>query len=393
MQLSDLFTAHMREIHPPMWEPGSSDETPPIALAFGDADPTMFPHEDLISAVEQVLAADIDGALNYGPTYAGLVRLAAERLSRQGIRATPQNTLISYGSSQIIGLLPQVLIDPGDTIIVEAPSFLGAVMQFRRSGARLVGVPVDAEGMDVDALETALAELKAEGVRPKIIYTIPTFQNPTGATMPLWRRRRLLELAMAYGVLVVEDDAYSDLRFRGEEVPPIAALDTEGWVIHLRTFSKIFAPGVRLGWACGPQALIDRLAMCKVEGGSGPLMTRVVAQFAQDGRLDAHIDELRARYREKCDLMLAAIAREIPDATTVRPDGGFFVWLRLPPGISATALVPVAARNGVEVLAGPRCFADGSGDEFIRLAFSYAPDAQISAGIARLGTAIRSLAV
>jgi 2-aminoadipate transaminase len=245
--------------------------------------------------------------------------------------------------------------------------------------------------MDVDALETALAALKAEGVRPKIIYTIPTFQNPTGVTMPLWRRRRLLELAMAYGVLVVEDDAYSDLRFRGEEVSPIAALDTEGWVIHLRTFSKIFAPGVRLGWACGPQALIDRLALCKVEGSSGPLMTRVVAQFAQDGRLDAHIEELRARYSEKCDLMLAAITREIPDATTIRPDGGFFVWLRLPPGISATALVPVAARNGVEVLAGPRCYADGSGDEYIRLAFSYAPDTQISEGIARLGAAIRSL--
>jgi 2-aminoadipate transaminase len=351
----------------------------------------MFPHEDLVGAVAEVLSADIDGALNYGPTYPGLVRVAVERLRRQGIAATEQNTLICYGSSQIIGLLPQVLIDPGDTIIVEAPSFLGAVMQFRRSGARLVGVPVDAEGMDVGALETTLADLRAEGVRPKIIYTIPTFQNPTGATMPLARRRRLLELAIAYGVLVVEDDAYSDLRFRGDDVPSIAALDSDGWVIHLRTFSKIFAPGVRLGWASGPQALIDRLALCKVEGGSGPLLTRVLAQFAQDGRLDAHIAELRVRYGEKCDLMLAAISREIPDAQTVRPDGGFFVWLRLPPGISATALVPVASQHGVDVLAGPRCYADGSGDEYIRLAFSYISDAQISAGIARLGAAIRSL--
>ncbi|MEI7644583.1 MAG: PLP-dependent aminotransferase family protein [Chloroflexales bacterium] len=393
MQLSDLFTARMREAAPPLWGPGDANGPDRIALAFGDADPTMFPHKDLIDAVAEVLATDIDGALNYGPTYPGLVRVAAERLRQRGISATEQNTLICYGSSQIIGLLPQVLIDPGDTIIVEAPTFLGAVMQFRRSGARLVGVPVDAEGMDVDALETTLAELRAAGVRPKIIYTIPTFQNPTGVTMSLERRRRLLDLAITYGVLVVEDDAYSDLRFRGDAVAPIAALDTAGWVIHLRTFSKIFAPGVRLGWASGPQALIDRLAMCKVEGGSGPLMTRVVAQFAQDGRLDTHIADLRTHYGEKCDLMLAAITREIPTATTVRPDGGFFVWLRLPPGISATALVPVAAQHGVDVLAGPRCFADGSGDEYVRLAFSYIPAAQIGEGVARLGAAIRSLAL
>jgi 2-aminoadipate transaminase len=391
MQLSDLFTARMREAAPPMWGPGEPSENPPIALAFGDADPSMFPHEELIEAVEEALADDIDGALNYGPTYAGLVRVAAERLRRVGVAATEQNTLICYGSSQIIGLLPQVLIEPGDTIVVEAPTFLGAVMQFRRSGARLVGVPVDADGMDVEALAATLADLQARGVRPKFIYTIPTFQNPTGATMPLGRRRRLLELAVQYGVLVVEDDAYSDLRFRGEDVPSIASLDSEGWVLHMRTFSKILAPGVRLGWAWGPQALIDRLVMCKVEGGSGPFLTRVVARYAADGRLDAHIEALRARYSEKCDMMLEAIAREIPGATMARPDGGFFVWLRLPPGVSATALVPVALSRGVEVLAGPRCFADGSGDEYIRLAFSYTPAEQIAEGVVRLGQAIRSM--
>ncbi len=391
MQLSDLFTPQMRDIPPPMWGPGPAGDIPLITLAFGDADPSMFPHAELLGAVENALADDIDGALNYGPTYAGLVGLAAERLRRRGIAATEQNTLVTYGSSQIIGLLPQVLIEPGDTVIVEAPSFLGAVMQFRRSGARLVGVPVDAAGMDVEALATTLAELRARGVRPKFIYTIPTFQNPTGATMSLERRRRLLGLAVEHGVLVVEDDAYSDLRFRGEDVPPIAALDTEGWVIHLRTFSKILAPGVRLGWASGPQALIDRLSYWKVEGSSGPFMTRVVARYAADGRLDGHIDELRARYGAKCDLMLDALARELPGAQMVRPDGGFFIWLRLPPGVSATALVPAAVAHGVEVLAGPRCFADGSGDEYIRLAFSYAGEEQIVEGVARLGRALRSI--
>ncbi|NTW03789.1 MAG: PLP-dependent aminotransferase family protein, partial [Oscillochloris sp.] len=381
MQLSDLFTARMRELLPPMWGPDVTSEIPLITLAFGDADPTMFPREELIDAVEDTLADNIDAALNYGPTYPGLVRLAAERLRRRGIAATEANTLISYGSSQIIGLLPQVLIEPGDTVIVEAPSFLGAVMQFQRSGAQLVGIPVDREGMDVEVLATTLADLKARGVRPKFIYTIPTFQNPTGATMPLARRRRLLELAEAYGVLVVEDDAYSDLCFRGEDIPPIASLDTKGWVIHLRTFSKIFAPGVRLGWACGPQALIDRLAMCKVEGSSGPFLTRVVARYAEDGRLDTHIKALCLRYGEKCDLMLTCLAREIPGAVMNRPDGGFFVWMRLPSGISAATLVDAGVRYGVEVLAGSRCFADGSGDEYIRLAFSHATDAEISEGI------------
>lgn len=391
MNLSDLFVPAMREIPPPMWGPGHSDGERPINLAFGDADPRMFPREELIAALEDTLADDIDGALNYGPTYAGLVELAAERLRRRGVAATTQNTLITYGSSQIIGLLPQILIAPGDTIIVEGPTFLGAVMQFKRSGARLVSVPVDAEGMDVEALAATLAELRAQGVRPKFIYTIPTFQNPTGATMPLARRRRLVDLAVQYGVLVVEDDAYSDLRFRGEEVPPIAALDGAGWVIHLRTFSKIFAPGVRLGWASGPQALIDRLALCKVEGGSGPLITRVLATYAAEGRLDAHIDALRANYGAKCDLMLAELAREIPAATMTRPDGGFFIWLRLPDGVRAGDLTPAALSHGVEVLAGPRCFADGSGDEYIRLAFSYASEEQIVAGVRRLGQAVRDI--
>jgi DNA-binding transcriptional MocR family regulator len=392
LSLSDLFTPAMQQVAPPMWSGAHTDGPAPIALAFGDADPSLFPHEELIAAVEETLSRDIDGALNYGPTYAGLVQLAAERLRRRGVDASERRTLICYGSSQIIGMLPQVLITPGDSVIVEAPSFLGAVMQFRRSGARLVGVPVDAQGMDVAALERTLAELHAAGVRPKFIYTIPTFHNPTGTTMPLERRLRLLELAAAYGVLVVEDDAYGSLRFGGEDLPPLAALDTQGWVINLGTFSKIFAPGVRLGWAHGPEALIDRLQMCKVEGSSGPFITRVLANFAAGGRLDRHIDELRAHYRAKCELMLAAIARELPGASAVRPDGGFFIWLRLPAGVSATALAAAALAEGVEVLPGPRCYADGSGDDHIRLAFSYAPADQIADGIARLGAAVRALA-
>jgi 2-aminoadipate transaminase len=243
----------------------------------------------------------------------------------------------------------------------------------------------------VEALELRLRELRQAGVRPKFIYTIPSFQNPTGATLSLERRRRVAALGAKYGALIVEDDAYVDLRFRGEALPPIAALDDGGWVLRVGTFSKILAPGLRMAWAHGPKPLIDRLLMFKVEGGSGPFLTRLVARFAAGGRLEAHIDALRANYAAKCELMARALRRELPAASFVEPDGGFFIWLRLPEGVTASALGPVAHRHGVEFLAGPRCFADGSGDEYIRLAFSEEPAGRIEAAVARLGAAVGEL--
>lgn len=391
MQLEDLYTPAARDVSAPMYGPPPKGDVPVISLAYGLADPALFPCEELVEATAGVLASDPNGALNYGPSSADLTALVTERLRREGVDAHEDQVMIGSGSSQILGLLPYVLIEPGDTLIIEAPTFLGAVARFQRSGARLIGVPVDAQGMDVDALEDVLRRLNSEGVRPKFIYTIPTFQNPTGATLSLDRRRRLAALAAEYGVLVVEDDAYVDLRFRGEPLPPIAALDKEGWVLRVGTFSKILAPGLRMGWAHGPKGLIDRLQMFKVEGSSGPFITRLVAQFAAGGRLDAHIAALRANYAAKCDLMAAALRREIPDATFVAPDGGFFIWLRLPEGVQASALLPLALRRGADFLAGPRCFADGSGDEFIRLAFSQEAPADIELAIARIGAAIQDL--
>lgn len=391
LTLEDLYTPAARTLTPPMYGPPPQGDMPVISLAYGLADPALFPAEDLVDATAGVFASDLNSALNYGPSAPALSALVAERLRREGVDARQEQVMIGIGSSQILGLLPQVLVEPGDTVIVEAPTFLGAVGRFRSSGARLVGVPVDADGMDVAALEEALARLRGEGVRPKFIYTIPTFQNPTGATLSLGRRRRMAELAAEHGVLVVEDDAYVDLRFRGEPLPPVAALDTAGWVLRVGTFSKILAPGLRMGWAHGPKALIDRLLMFKVEGSSGPFVTHLVAQFAAGGRLDAHIGELRAHYAAKCDLMAAALRREIPDARFNLPDGGFFIWLRLPDGVGARALQAVALRHGAEFLPGPRCFADGSGDEYIRLAFSEEPAERIEQAVARIGAAVREL--
>jgi 2-aminoadipate transaminase len=394
MQLADLFTPQARELAPPLWAPPptvGADAVPIISLAYGLADPAVLPREELVEATAQIIAADVGATLNYAPNAPALKTLVAERLRREGVAASERQVLLAYGSTQILGLLPQVLIRPGDTVLVEAPTFMGAVRQFGRAGARLVGVPVDADGLDPDALEATLRDLHVQGVRPRFLYSIPTFQNPAGVTLSLERRRRTVALAAAYGVLVVEDDAYVDLRFRGEPLPPMAALDTEGWVLRVGTFSKILAPGLRMGWAHGPQALIDRLQMFKVEGTSGPFLTHLVARFCAEGHLEAHIVALRSHYAAKCATMAAALRRELPEASFVLPDGGFFIWLRLPEGVSANELEPVALQHGVEVLPGSRCYSDGSGDDYIRLAFSETPPAQIEEAVRRLGVAVRAL--
>lgn len=392
-QLDDLFAARARALPPPIFGPGMPDgPDAPISLAYGYADPQLFPRAGLLAATAAVLEHDAALALNYGDDFAGLRELVAGRLRAEGVEADDPNIIVTYGSSQILALLPQLFVEPGDTVLIEGPSFMGAVRRFADAGAQLVTVPTDAQGMDVDALEAALRALRARGTRAKFIYTIPTFHNPTGATMPLARRQQLVALGAEYGVVIVEDDAYGDLRFEGRPLPSLAALDQAGWVIRTGTFSKILAPGVRVGWAYARPELITRFHAFKVEGPSGPFLTRVVAHYCAEGRLEAHIQQLIAHYRHKRDVMLAAIAREFPAETVVlHPEGGFFVWCRLPQGIRAEALLQLAERNGALFVPGTRCFANGTGDDAIRLAFSFQPAERIAEGIARIGAAMRSL--
>jgi 2-aminoadipate transaminase len=390
--LNDLFAARAQRSEAQFGGPATPRSEPMISLAYGLADPALFPRAELLAATADVLEHDADLALNYGPAYAGLREQLVTQLRTQGVEAEDNNLLVSYGSGQILALLPQVFIDPGDVVLIEGPSFMGAVRQFGAAGARLVTVPTDAQGMDVDALEQILIDLRRQAVRPKFIYTIPTFHNPTGATMPLARRQKLVALGAEYGVVIVEDDAYGDLRFEGQPLPNLATLDQAGWVIRVGTFSKILAPGVRMGWAYARPEIIERLAMFKAEGPSGPYLTRVVARYCAEGRLAAHIQELIALYRHKRDVMLDAITREFPaEVVTLKPEGGFFVWCKLPDGMSATALMAQAEQRGATFLAGTRCFANGQGDDAIRLAFSFQPAEQIVAGIARIGAAMRAV--
>lgn len=388
--LSDLFAARAKSIGPgQIWPDGPQGV---ISLSYGFAGPEMFPVEALTTATAEVLAEDTDGALNYGQSYAGLVEFVAARLRSQGTQTQFDNVLLTYGSSQVLALLPQILVDPGDVVIVEGPTFMGAVKNFLLGGAKLITIPVDQDGMDLDLLEQTLRDLASQNIRPKFIYTIPTFQNPSGTDMPLARRKRLVGLAAQYGVLIVEDDAYGDLRFEGESKPRLAALDTEGWVLHVGTFSKIVAPGIRMGWAAGPKAVIERLSHFKLEGSSGPFQTRLVERFCADGRLDAHIKLLNAGYRKKRDLMLATIAREFPsDVIAPKPDGGFFIWAKLPEGLSARTIAKKAEELGVAFVPGTGFYANGQGDDAMRLAFSYQSEERIIDGITRLGQAIKAV--
>jgi 2-aminoadipate transaminase len=392
MQLDDLFAARAQNVPAPLFGPMQPRNPDMISFAYGLADPDLFPRADLLAATAAVLKEDAAAALNYGPTYAGLREQIVARLRAQGVEAEDEHVLVSYGSSQILALLPEVFVDRGDVVLIEGPSFMGAVRHFSDAGARLVTVPTDDDGMDVTALEDILRNLNRQNLRPKFIYTIPTFHNPTGVTMPLARRQTLVALGAAYGVAVVEDDAYGDLRFEGQPLPPLAALDQEGWVIRTGTYSKILAPGVRMGWAYARPEVIARLAKFKAEGSSGPFLTQVVARYCADGRLDAHIQELIALYRHKRDVMLDTIAREFPASViTLRPKGGFFIWCRLPPGMSAAALLKAAEAKGATFLPGTHCYADGQGDDAIRLAFSFQPAELIIAGISRIGETMRTM--
>ena len=391
-QLRDLYAQRARDLAARVLGAAQQGRSAPISLAFGLADPTRFPTRELAAATAEVLAERPDAALNYGPPSRELLEQLATRLRLQGIPAEPEHLMLSYGSGQILALLPQVLVDPGDVVLIEGPSFMVAVRRFELAGARIITVPLDAQGLDVAALAESLADLARAGIRPKFIYTIPTFHNPAGVTLPLERRKELVALAAHYGVLIVEDDAYGDLRFGGDALPSLAALDRAGWVLRVGTYSKILAPGVRVGWAYGPQELLERLRMFRSEGDAGPFLTHVVGRYCAEGRLEAHIEELRAWYRQKCQVMLEAIKREFPpDVQTIPPAGGFFIWCRLPADLSATALLPLAVERGVSFLPGVRCYTNGQGDDAIRLSFSYHDPATLSEGIASLADAMRTL--
>jgi 2-aminoadipate transaminase len=384
-----LYSEALRRSNP---VPGVGDAPPEFPFTFGLPDPGSFPARELVRVSREVFGARSEEALQYG-NYQGELALrdvAAERLRRlEGVEVTADDLLITNGSSQALGLVCQALVDPGDTILVEGPTFLGAVRTFEVFGPRVVEVPLDDHGLRVDALERTLQDLKRQDVRPKFLYTLPNFHNPAGVTLSLERRRKLLRLAERYGLPILEDDAYGELRFEGRGIPSLLSLDTSGLVVRTGTFSKILAAGLRLGWICGTHSVVKRLVALKVDGGTNPVAAHLAATFANQGLLDRHIRRLRRVYRERRDAMVESLEEHCAEyATWTRPQGGFFVWVELKPGVDSDRALEESSKRGVGYLRGPACYSSGRGANQLRLAFSYLGVEQIREGIARLGEAL-----
>jgi 2-aminoadipate transaminase len=375
---------------------GFSGPSDRINFTGGFPDPESLPAARIAAATARAMEKNGKWALQYGAAvgYTGLIDQLRTKLSRDnGVAAERENVLITAGASQAIDLVCSAMLNPGDVVLSEEPTWMGAVRIFKAHNATCVGVPVDNEGMRLDILETRLREFKAKGIQPKLIYVIPTFQNPTGVTTPLHRRLRLLELAKEYNVAIMEDDAYFDLRFSGERIPMLITLDDAGLVIYTGTFSKIMSAGMRLGWVVGPALLIEKAAKLKADGGTSPFTSNVAAEYAASGELAEHIVDLVDIYRRRRDTMAEALKTEMPEGVEwTEPNGGFFMWLTLPEGCDSVAMLPEARAHGVEFLPGTGCYFDGSGRSNIRLSFSFSDEEAIRRGVKILAGIIREYA-
>lgn len=382
--LSALLSQRARNLPgtPQMVNDGKAVER--ISFSYGFPDPASLPADEVAAATTSILARAGDRALQYG-TATGvpdLIDVLLAKLKRdQGIDAGPENVLITAGASQALGLVLDAFVDWGDPVITEEPTWMGAVRAFGNVGAEPVPVPVDDQGTDVDALGRQLAWLREAGTPAKLVYVITNFQNPSGISTTLERRRRIVELAHEHGTLILEDDAYYDLRYDGDGIPPIYTLDDRSQTLYMGTFSKIMGAGMRLGWVVGAPEIINKLAVLKIDGGTNIFGSYVAAEWVP-GHLERHVDRLRAIYRRRRDLMLDALERHMPAGTTwTRPDGGFFLWVTLPQGLDAAQLAIQARERGVEFLPGRTCFVGDRGQNTLRLSYSFAQDGQIEPGI------------
>jgi len=366
-----------------------------ISFAGGLPDPATFPVQELKAITARVLDREAHLALQYGPTE-GDARLRDELvkwMAKDGIRATRDQIVITLGSQQGLDLVGRVFLDPGDPVIVELPSYMAALQVFRSYRAQMVGVPQDADGMRIDVLEETLARLAREGRRPKLIYVVPDFQNPSGVTLAGDRRLRLLELARHYRTLVVEDNPYRELRFEGAAPPPLAALDDDGRVIYLSTFSKTLCPGLRVAWMAASDEFIRQCVTAKqgMDLCCPALTQAIAAEFCAEGHLHGRIPGIVELYRRKRDAMVAALSRDMPAGVTwTRPQGGLFLWVTLPEGMETEQLLGAAVEEeGVAYVVGTGFHADGGGRNAMRLNFSFPSEANIDEGIRRLARLVR----
>jgi 2-aminoadipate transaminase len=368
-----------------------------ISFAGGLPAPEVFPVEEFRRACNHVLDHQGAEALQYGTTdgYVPLREMIARHTNRLGIGVSKDNIMITSGSQQALDLLGKIFINHGDRILVENPTYLGAIQAWNAYGADYIPVALDDEGMDTRQLEDALRK------GPKFIYVLPNFQNPTGCTLTLERRKQLIKLADQYGVPIIEDDPYGQLRYEGEDLPAVELLDSQmrdktnaytGNVIYLSTFSKILAPGLRLAWVIAPTEVINKLVLAK-QGADLHTSTfnQIVAhEVGQHGYLDRHVKLIQATYRERRNVMIESLEEHMPNGVTwTNPQGGLFLWVNMPEQVNAIDMFKDAVAQKVAYVPGENFFACGGGENSMRLNFSCTKPELINEGIARLSKVIK----
>ncbi|MBQ2729986.1 MAG: PLP-dependent aminotransferase family protein [Clostridia bacterium] len=365
-----------------------------ISFAAGNPSPLSFPVEELSKISADIFANSSTAALQYSTTegYAPLVRAVEARMKEKfGIGREGDMTIITSGGQQGIELACKALCNEGDIVVCEDPTFIGALNAFRSCGAKTVGVPVGEDGMDAEALDKLLCETQ----NVKIIYLIPTFQNPGGFTTSLEKRKAIYEVAVKHGIMIIEDNPYGELRFAGEDIPTLKSLDTEGIVLYSSSFSKILSAGMRVGYMCGPEPVVQKMVVAKQ---SEDVHTNIFFQmltyrFMTECDLDAHIAGIRKLYRDKCNLMLSTLDSVMPDCVKyTRPEGGLFLWLTLPEKINMPEFVKKALEYKVAVVPGNTFLCDTNGSiNAVRLNYSTPSDEDIVKGCKLLGDAVREM--
>lgn len=380
--VEDLFSLRARNANEARPLPSRSGI---ISFSAGFPDPAKLPLDGIAEATGRTMSTHGQWPLQYGPVmgYDGLANLLVEKMGRdQGIKCSRENMILTAGGSQALALLLDLFVDPGDTVLSEVPTWSGAVRAIKNVGAKVEGIPLDDDGTRVDLLEEKLRALRAQGIAPKVFYMLPNFQNPGGMTTTLARRERIVALAKEYNFVILEDDAYFDLRFEGEKLPTLYELAGGQNVLYFGTFSKILAAGMRLGWIVGAPELIARIGILKVDGSTNPFAAHVAYEYCKDGVLERRIQDLITLYRDRRNLMLGELNERMPEGVTWRvPEGGFFIWLDLPEGADSTQILAKCRERGVEFLAGTACFFEGEGKRNIRLSFSYVSDDETVQGL------------
>lgn len=371
-----------------------------ISFVGGLPAPEVFPVQEFRRACNTVLEHFGAQALQYGTTegYIPLREMIARHTARYSVKVSAENILITSGSQQALDLIGRLFINRGDYIVVESPTYLGALQAWNAYGAQYIPVRADEDGMIVDELEAALR------VGPKFIYVLPNFQNPSGSTLSLERRQKLVEIADKYGVPIIEDDPYGQLRYEGDHIPSVVMLDSEyrredgshysGNVIYLSTFSKLLAPGLRLGWVIAPREVIHKLVMAKQAADlHTPSFNQYVAyEVAKGGFLDEHVKVIRAVYKERRDVMIEAMEELFPaEVTWTRPKGGMFLWGIMPKGMDGAEVLKRAVEKKVAFVPGAAFHPTGGGENTMRLNFSYSSPETIREGIARLAETLKEL--